>query len=82
MLEHTKLYREVMAAAERSSVDAGDWLDDRVAICYRCPHTDGFGCAEFGCQNNPTTHAKWLAIILDPNQGCPILDDAWQPEVG
>lgn len=72
IIRHSKLYATLHAAADAAGLTDRAELDRRIAICYRCPHTDGLGCAEFGCSNNSSILSRWRSIVLDPQQHCPI----------
>ena len=77
-IEHTRIYRALAVAAEAQGVQLTEQITDRIATCWSCPHTDGFGCAEFGCTSNAAVRREWVGIVLDPAAHCPILGaDAW-----
>ena len=77
-IRFTLLYRSLAAEAEAQGVAMTAELTERIQACWQCPHTDGFGCAEFGCTSNEAVRREWVAIVLDPAAHCPILgESAW-----
>ena len=77
-IRFTLLYRSLAADAEAQGIEPTEQLADRAATCWRCPHTDGFGCAEFGCTSNEAVRREWVAILLNPEAHCPVLgESAW-----